>query len=182
MQYNNFVHCIKRSAFGAFVVLVVVFAPANVSFAQTISTSAMSISEMSALVDSLLAMVESLMKQLAEITATNGATTPAIAVNTETAVSVAVPATPSVGALYATVESGSITPAEFRFLLSEQKSLFLNAADADYVFEIPESGINALVPQGAKVEIFLGGLGVGTHFFSCGADCTGSIVIESEDD
>lgn len=181
MNHFNFSGYAKRSVFTAFVVSLVALFPTTVSLAQSAPTPApMSLSEMSALIDSLLSMVRNLTAQIAELSIQQNATS---AVNPAGSVVTSVPASILTG-VGATIANGVITPASFTFSQSEaeQKSIFINAQDADYAFQIPESGINMIIREGTKMEITLGTLGVGTHVFSCGAVCTGTINIESEDD
>lgn len=179
MNQSNFIRRAKHSAFVAFFISIVTLAPTTAALAQSASgTSGMSVAEMSTLIDSLRAMVESLVKQLADLIAVQSSS---VSGSEETTVSsVVAPVVP--GFVFATIESGKVSPDSVTLLASEQKQLVLNAVDADYVFEIPENGISAAVAAGSKIEIPLGGLGVGVHVFSCGAGCTGSIIVQSEDD
>lgn len=176
MHHSNFTYRIRRSAFTALAVSFVVFTPATVAFAQTPSvpaSSSMSLSQMEAMVSSLLAMVQSLTQQIADLVAKQHGTVTSVSASVSNA-----------GNLDAVITNGVITPSSFRLVAgdSKNKSLLIHASDADYPFQITESGIDMIIRKGAKVEILLGTLGAGAHVFSCGAVCTGTINIESEDD
>ena len=65
------------------------------------------------------------------------------------------------------------------FYHGENVVLVVTASDRDYTFNLPALGISEVVMQGTTYEVYVRGLGKGTHTFTCNDGCSGEIVISN---
>lgn len=84
---------------------------------------------------------------------------------------------PSTNITAITANNGAFNPSFIQVKHLEDAVLSIIASDRDYIFRIPEGGINAAITKGKTTSVSIGGLGVGTYTFDCGSGCKGTLTV-----
>lgn len=81
-----------------------------------------------------------------------------------------------------TANNGEFTPNIINFQSHDNVVLQVTAQDRDYTFNLEEIGLTQTIARGSTTEVSLVGLGVGSHTFTCGTGCSGTITVAVEAD
>jgi len=88
----------------------------------------------------------------------------------------------SESAIFVTASDDALSPSYFELGHFDTRQLNITAVDKEYVFQLPEFGIDEVIPMGQTKQVELVGLAVGTHEFICGETCRGSVTVYGKSD